>query len=104
MSSSAGPSRVSRPRRSSASISNGSTASSTGTADGARTGASALIFVSGDCETMALYLGVEDVERKGLFVVAATRLRQGFAGVVALGPPKRQRRRQAGTNGSKIQT
>src|SRR5215216_5776219 len=65
MSSSAGPSRVNRPRRSSASISNGSTASSTGTADGARTGASALLFVSGDCETMALYLGVEEVERKG---------------------------------------
>ena len=38
MSSSAGPSRVRRPRRSSASTSNGSTASSTGTADGARTG------------------------------------------------------------------
>jgi len=52
-----GPSRVSRPRRSSASISNGSTASSTGTADGARTGASDLIFASGEFETMALYLG-----------------------------------------------
>src|SRR5215470_10041925 len=67
MSSSAGPSRVSRPRRSSAFTSNGKTVSSTGTADGARTGASRAIFVSGDWETMALYLGSEVTKRKGLF-------------------------------------
>src|SRR6185312_12087144 len=65
MSSSAGPSRVSRPRRSSSATSNGSTASSTGTDDGARTGASVVIFVS-DCESMALYLGSEHAKRKGL--------------------------------------
>ena len=65
MSSSAGPSRVSRPRRSSAATSNGSTASSTGTDDGARTGDFGEIFVSGDCEVMALYLGSERAKRKG---------------------------------------
>src|SRR5205085_7120944 len=69
MSSSAGPSRVSRPRRSSGATSNGSTASSTGTGDGARTGACVGIFVSGDCETMALYLGSERAELKGVIHV-----------------------------------
>src|SRR6266478_6321362 len=64
MSSSAGPSRVSRPRRSSEATSNGSTASSTGTADGARTGASG-VLVSGDGEVMALYLGSDGGNRKG---------------------------------------
>src|SRR5438477_8801569 len=65
MSSSAGPSRVSRPRKSSASTSNGSAASSTGTAEGARIGLLTEIFVWGDCEVMALYLGSERTERKG---------------------------------------
>src|SRR6266567_9355673 len=36
-----------------------------GTADGARIGVSVVIFVSGDCETMALYLGSRDAKRKG---------------------------------------
>src|ERR1700688_3043068 len=63
-SSSAGPSRVSRPRRSSASTSNGSTASSTGTAEGARTGISS-VLMSGDGEVMALYLGSAGENRKG---------------------------------------
>src|SRR5437868_901727 len=66
MSSSAGPSRVSRPRRSSASTSNGSAASSTGTAEGARIGLLTEIFVSGDREVMALYLGSEGTNRKPL--------------------------------------
>src|ERR1700676_1713819 len=65
MSSSAGPSRVRRPRRSSEATSNGNTASSTGMADGARTGVSREIFVSDDCEVMALYLGSERANRKG---------------------------------------
>src|SRR5215203_4168726 len=65
MSSSAGPSRVSRPRRSSSATSNGSTASSTGTDEGARTGASVVILMS-DCESMALYLGSEHAKRKGV--------------------------------------
>src|SRR5690348_12318915 len=66
MSSSAGPSRVRRPRRSSALTSNGKTLSSTGTAEGARTGAS--VFVAGDWETMALYLGSVIAKRKGLLM------------------------------------
>src|ERR1700712_507211 len=66
MSSSAGPSLVSRPRRSSALTSNGSAASSTGTADGARIGGSLDILMSGDCEVMALYLGSVMVNRKAL--------------------------------------
>src|ERR1700730_19336807 len=66
MSSTAGPSRVRRPRRSREATSNGSTASSTGTADGARIGVSSAILISGDCEVMALYLGSEGAERKGL--------------------------------------
>src|SRR5438105_13526177 len=65
MSSSAGPSRVSRPGKSSASTSKGSAASSTGTAEGARIGLLTEIFVWGDCEVMALYLGSERTERKG---------------------------------------
>ena len=44
--------------------SNGKTLSSTGTADGARTGAS--VFVSGDWESMALYLGSGIAKRKGV--------------------------------------
>src|SRR5438445_3818668 len=68
MSSSAGPSRVNRPRKSSASISNGSAASSMGTADGARTGAEGVILMSVDCEDMALYLGSGNENRKGSFV------------------------------------
>src|ERR1700752_1974598 len=67
MSSSAGPSRVSRPRRSSAFTSNGKTVSSTGTAEGARTGASRAVFVAGDWETMELYLGSAGTKRKGWF-------------------------------------
>src|SRR5882762_3887125 len=67
MSSSVGPSRVSRPRRSSASTSNGSTASSTGTADGARIGVLS-VLKSGDCDVMALYLGSERAKRKGPFI------------------------------------
>src|SRR3981081_3271729 len=63
--SSAGPSRVNRPRRSSALTSNGSAASSTGTADGARTGVCSESFMSGDCEVMALYLGSAGGNRKG---------------------------------------
>src|SRR5437868_4306122 len=63
LSSSAGPSRVSRPRRSSAATSNGSTASSTGTAEGARTAGSGEIPGAGDCEVMALYLGSAGVNR-----------------------------------------
>jgi len=51
-----GAKRVSRPRRSSASISNGSTASSTGTAM-ARERRLGLDFRVGEFETMALYLG-----------------------------------------------
>src|SRR6202165_5287519 len=75
-SSSAGPSRVRRPRRSSEATSNGSTASSTGTADGARIGVSREIFMSGDCEVMAFYLGSRGTEGKGrilfsIFVVPA---------------------------------
>src|SRR6266700_810483 len=66
MSSSAGPSRVRRPRRSSALTSNGSTASSTGTDDGARTGPLKVILVSGDSGVMALYLGSARSKRKGL--------------------------------------
>src|ERR1022692_4563056 len=65
MSSSAGPSRGSRPRRSSASTSNGSTASSTGTADGARIGLLTEIFVSEDCETMALIWGRNTRNERG---------------------------------------
>src|SRR5882672_8063508 len=65
MSSRAGPIRVSRPRRSSASTSKGSTASSTGTDDGARMGAAAVIL--SECESMALYLGSVDGNRKGLW-------------------------------------
>src|ERR1700712_5282622 len=64
MSSSAGPSRVRRPRRSSEATSNGSTASSTGTDDGARIGVSVAGFISGDCEGMAFYLGLERADRK----------------------------------------
>ena len=45
--------------------SNGSTASSTGTADGARIGGSLDILMSGDCEVMALYLGSVSAKRKG---------------------------------------
>src|ERR1700686_4525483 len=71
MSSRAGPSRVSRPRRSSVSTSKGSTASSTGTDEGARMGASGVILVSDDSESMALYLGSEDGNRKGVTVVPA---------------------------------
>src|SRR5437588_4626370 len=63
MSSSAGPIRVSRPRRSSELTSNGSTASSTGTDDGARIGASTVILLSGDWD-MALYLGSGERKRK----------------------------------------
>src|SRR4051812_40502262 len=63
MSSSAGPSRVSRPRRSSELTSNGSAASSTGTGDGARIGGSAEILGVGDCEVMAGYLGSARVNR-----------------------------------------
>src|SRR4051794_21481868 len=66
MSSSAGPSRVRRPRRSSSATSNGSTASSTGTDDGARTGLVTLILVSGDSAVMAFYLGSSREKRKGL--------------------------------------
>src|SRR6266702_3905454 len=66
MSSSVGPSRVSRPRKSSAATSNGSTASSIGIADGARTGASGVILISGDWDVMALYLGSEVGNRKGV--------------------------------------
>src|SRR5689334_10720539 len=66
MSSSAGPSRVRRPRRSSALTSNGKTLSSTGTDDGARIGVSGTVFVSGDWETMALYLGSVIAKRKGV--------------------------------------
>src|SRR4051812_48313007 len=66
MSSSAGPSRVRRPRRSSALTSNGSTASSTGIDDGARTGLVKLILVSGDSAVMAFYLGSARRKRKGL--------------------------------------
>src|SRR5882757_9553432 len=42
--------------------------------------------------------GVTMARRSCSVVVPATRLRQGFAGVVASGPPKLQRRRQAGTH------
>src|SRR5690349_5944510 len=65
MSSSAGPIRVSRPRRSSALTSKGMTASSTGTADGARTGL-VKVILSGESEDMALYVGSQAMERKGL--------------------------------------
>src|SRR5512144_1389709 len=58
MSSSAGPRRVRRPRKSSALTSKGKTVSSTGTAEGARTGVSGAVFVSGDWETMALIWGL----------------------------------------------
>src|SRR3954449_10624463 len=67
MSSSAGPSRVSRPRRSRAATSNGKALSSTGTGDGARIGASGAVFVSGDWETMGAYLGSFVTKRKGGF-------------------------------------
>src|SRR3954451_12348173 len=63
MSSSAGPSRVSRPRKSSAATSNGSTASSTGTAEGARTGGSEMRGLE-DGEVMAGMWGLRDeIER-----------------------------------------
>src|SRR5882724_11893667 len=65
MSSRAGPIRVSRPRRSSASTSKGSTASSTGTDDGARMGAAAVVL--SEYESMALYLGSVGGNRKGLW-------------------------------------
>src|SRR4051812_36323808 len=64
MSSSAGPSRVSRPRRSSAATSNGNTASSTGTEDGARTGGSEIC--GSDCEAMDDYVGANGVNRNPL--------------------------------------
>src|SRR6516165_8475057 len=73
MSSSAGPSLVRRPRRSSASTSNGSTASSTGTAEGARIGLFKVILVSGIWEVMALYLGSPRANRKGLTFVVPDR-------------------------------
>src|ERR1700751_5631486 len=41
------------------------TASSTGTADGARTGLVKVILVSGDSEDMALYLGSRGARQKG---------------------------------------
>src|SRR5664279_2658756 len=69
MSSSAGPSRVSRPRRSSEATSNGSTASSTGTDDGARTAVSGEVLMSGDGGVMAPYLGFPVRIRKGEFVL-----------------------------------
>src|SRR2546423_3500431 len=103
MSSSAGPSRVSRPRRSSASTSNGSAASSTGTGDGARMGASAENFVSGDCEDMALYLGSGGGIRKGVFRVPdaaqrATLLRRAgtHLAVVAWAPDQQRITPQVG--------
>src|SRR5258708_35085865 len=65
MSSGAAPGGVSRPRRSSASPSNGSAASSPGTADGAREGAEGVVFVS-DCESMAPNLGSRNGNRKGV--------------------------------------
>src|SRR3954468_5365780 len=64
MSSSAGPSRVSRPRKSSELTSNGSAASSTGTGDGARIGGSTEILGVGDCEVMAGYFGAARGNRK----------------------------------------
>src|SRR6266702_5371258 len=76
MSSSAGPSRVSRPRKSSAATSNGSTASSIGIADGARTGASGVISISGDWDVMALYLGSEVGNRKG-YILSSSLRKQG---------------------------
>src|SRR5258708_16342023 len=71
MSSSAGPSRVSRPRRSSAPTSNGNTVSSTGTGDGARIGASGAVFVSGNWETMALIWGLGSRNERGCSRVMA---------------------------------
>src|SRR4051794_18086082 len=65
MSSSEGPSRVSRPRKSSAATSNGSTASSTGTAEGARTGGSEMRGLE-DCDVMAHYLGLPGLNRNPL--------------------------------------
>src|SRR6185312_1426598 len=47
------------------------TASSTGTAEGARTGLVKVILLSGESEGMALYLGSRDTKRKGLTVVPA---------------------------------
>src|SRR5215475_13900193 len=86
MSSSAGPSRVRRPRRSSASTSKGSTASSTGTADGARIGLVKVILVSGDWEVMALYLGSADAKRKGLRTQSSSRPeRKRRAGTIIIG-------------------
>src|SRR5689334_22311040 len=46
------------------------TASSTGTAEGARTGLVKVILVSGDWDVMALYLGSRSVNRKGHVVPA----------------------------------
>src|SRR5882724_7102231 len=77
MSSSVGPSRVKRPRRSSASTSNGSTASSTGTADGARIGVSTEVLVSGDCEIMAPYLGSAGGNRKGAHTLSSSPRKRG---------------------------
>src|SRR3954453_10763793 len=62
MSSSAGPSRVSRPRKSSAATWNGSTASWMGTADGARTGGSEMRGWE-DCDAMPHYLGLPGLNR-----------------------------------------
>src|SRR5439155_24078308 len=101
MSSSAGPSRVSRPRRSSGATSNGSAASSTGTDDGARTGACAGIFVSGNCETMALYLGSERGELKGLTAasyLSSSRRTQGPITTVACCYAKRLPHRATDTS------
>src|ERR1700688_4684970 len=86
-SSSAGPSRVSRPRRSSASTSNGSTASSTGTADGARTGISS-VLMSGDGEVMALYLGSAGENRKGGGKSVGSSPSPGGGGATGLGDAK----------------
>src|ERR1700744_3070341 len=68
-----------RPRKSSASTSNGITASSTGTADGARTGLVKVILVSGDWEDMALYLGSRGARQKGS---ASSELSRGQSGLI----------------------